>query len=64
MFENLDMSIQVYRLVRPEPARLGNPDAERFDNAVRKTFTASKKEMRRREAGWQKTNGKKPAKGL
>ena len=48
--------------VRPAPPVPGNTDAERFDNAVRKTFTVSKEEMQRREAEWQRTNGKKPAK--
>jgi hypothetical protein len=44
--------------LRPSP---GNTDSERFDNAVRKTFTVSKEEMQRREAEWQRTqNGKKP----
>ncbi|WP_263354182.1 hypothetical protein [Acidicapsa acidisoli] len=32
---------------------------ERIDNAVRKVFTVSEEEMQRREAEWQKTNGKK-----
>jgi len=43
----------------PSPAVPGKTDAERFDNAVRKTFTVSKEEMQRREAAWQKTQGKK-----
>ena len=34
-------------------------EAEHFDNAVRKTFTVSKEEIQRREAEWQKTQGKK-----
>jgi hypothetical protein len=46
----------------PPPTVPGDTDAERFDNAVRKTFTVSKEEMHRREAVWQKQNGKKPAK--
>lgn len=37
----------------------GKTEAERFDNAVRKTFTVSKEEMQRREAEWQKARGKK-----
>jgi hypothetical protein len=41
----------------PAPPVPGNTDAERFVNAVRKTFTVSKEEMQRREAEWQKTNG-------
>jgi hypothetical protein len=39
----------------PPPPVPGNTDAERFDNAVRKTFTVSKEEMQRREAEWQRT---------
>jgi len=46
----------------PPPPVPGNTDAERFSNAVRKTFTVSKEEMQRREAEWQRQNGKKPAK--
>ena len=38
----------------------GHPP-ERFDNAVRKTFTVSKEEMQRREAEWQRTQGKNDA---
>lgn len=47
--------------MKPLPAPLvpGKTEAQRFDNAVRKTFTVSKEEMQRREAEWQKTNGKK-----
>jgi hypothetical protein len=33
----------------------GETEAERFNNAVRKTSTASKEEMQRRETEWQKT---------
>jgi hypothetical protein len=44
----------------PAPPVPGNTEAERFDNAARKTFTVSKEEMQRREAEWQKTQGKKP----
>jgi hypothetical protein len=43
----------------PAPSVPGNTEAERSDNAVRKTFTVSKEEMQRREADWQKTNGEK-----
>jgi hypothetical protein len=39
----------------PAPPVPGNTDAERFDNAVRKTFTVSKEEMQRREAEWKRT---------
>ena len=39
----------------PAPSVPGNTDAERFDSAIRKTFTVSKEEMRRREAEWQRT---------
>ena len=44
----------------PAPPVPGNTEAERFDNAVRKTFTVSKEEIQRREAEWQRQNGKKP----
>jgi hypothetical protein len=43
----------------PTPPVPGKTEAERFDNAVRKTFAVSKEEMQRREAEWQRTNGKK-----
>lgn len=43
----------------PAPTVPGNTEAERFDNAVRKAFTVSKEEMQRREAEWQKAQGKK-----
>jgi len=46
----------------PAPPVPGNTDSERFDNAVRKTFTVSKEEMQRREAEWQRINGKSPLK--
>ncbi len=42
---------------QPPPAVPGKTEAERFDNAVRKTFTVSKEEMQRREAEWQRTQG-------
>ena len=47
--------------MKPLPAPLvpGKTEAERFDNAVRKTFTVSKEEMQRREAEWQRAQGKK-----
>jgi hypothetical protein len=38
----------------PAPSVPGNTEAERFDSAVRKTFTVTKEEMQRREAEWQK----------
>jgi hypothetical protein len=38
----------------PPPEVPGDTEAERFDNAVRKTFTVSKEEVQRREAEWQK----------
>jgi hypothetical protein len=37
----------------------GKIDVLLFDNAVRKTFTVSKKEMQHREAKWQKTHSGK-----
>ena len=48
---------------KPPPVIPGSTDAERFDNAVRKTFTVSKEEIERREAEWQRTqSGKKSPK--
>jgi len=47
---------------QPAPEVPGKTEAERFDNAVRKTFTVSKQEMQRREAVWQKAQKKTPAK--
>jgi len=44
---------------QPAPKVPGNTEAERFDNAVRKMFSVSKEEMRKREEEWQRTNGKK-----
>lgn len=43
----------------PAPPVPGKTEAERFSNAVRKTFTVSKEEMQRREADWQKAHAKK-----
>jgi hypothetical protein len=43
----------------PPPAVPGNTDAERMDNAVRRTFTVSKAEVLKREAEWQRANGRK-----
>ena len=43
----------------PAPIVPGKTEAERFDNAVRKTFTVSKDELARREAEWQKTHSKR-----
>ena len=34
----------------------GNTDAQRYDNAVRKTLTVSKEEMQRQEVEWQRTH--------
>jgi hypothetical protein len=39
----------------PAPPVPGNTEAERFDNAIRKSFTVSKQEMQRREAEWKRT---------
>jgi hypothetical protein len=38
----------------PAPPVPGNTEAERFENAVLKTFTVSKEEIQRREVEWQK----------
>lgn len=43
----------------PAPPVPGKTDAERMDNAVRKVFTVSKEELQRREAEWQKAQGKR-----
>jgi hypothetical protein len=49
----------------PPPEVPGNTEAERFDNAVRHTFTVSKEEMQRREAEWQRTHqAPKPTKKI
>jgi hypothetical protein len=47
---------------QPAPEVPGKTEAERFDNAVRKTFTVSKQEMQRRETEWQKNQKKTLAK--
>jgi hypothetical protein len=61
--QNLDFSESGYTIDAmkplPPPPVTGNTEAERFDNAVRKTFTVSKEEIERREIEWQKTHGKK-----
>jgi hypothetical protein len=44
--------------IRPAPAVPGKTEAERMDNAVRTVFTVTKEEIQRREAEWQKQNGK------
>ena len=43
----------------PAPNVPGNTDAERFDNAVRKVFSVSKGELRKREAEWKRSHAKK-----
>jgi hypothetical protein len=48
---------------QPAPPIPGKTEAERFDNAVRKTFAVSIEEMQRREAEWQKINSKKAPAG-
>ena len=54
---------RIATLLRKAPLP-GNTEAERFDNAVRKTFSVSKEEMQRPEAEQQKTQGDRPAKKL
>jgi hypothetical protein len=39
---------------QPAPQVPGDTDKERFDSALRKMFTVTKEEMRRREAEWRK----------
>lgn len=46
----------------PAPPVPGKTEAERFENAVFKTFTVSREEMQRREAEWKRTHEKKPDK--
>jgi hypothetical protein len=47
----------------PAPPVPGNTEAERFDNAVRKTFAVTKEEVQHREAEWKRTQATtKPAK--
>ncbi len=49
--------------VRPAPPVPGKTESERMDSAVRTMFTVPKTEIQRREAQWQKANGKpKPEK--
>jgi hypothetical protein len=43
----------------PAPHIPGNTEAERFDNAVRKMFTVSKKELQKREAKWKRAQARK-----
>ena len=43
----------------PAPLAPGKTEAEPFENAAGKAFTVSKEEMQRREAEWQKAQGKK-----
>jgi hypothetical protein len=38
----------------PAPHVPGNTEAERLDNAIRKMFTVSKKELEKREAKWKR----------
>jgi hypothetical protein len=45
----------------PAPPVPGKTESERFDNAIRKTFTVSKEEMQRREVEWQRTHAKQSA---
>lgn len=46
----------------PGPARPGNTDAERFDNAVRKIFTVPKEAVLKAEAKEKREREKKRAK--
>ncbi|MGA3054358.1 MAG: hypothetical protein ABSD63_09130 [Candidatus Korobacteraceae bacterium] len=43
----------------PAPNVPGNTEAEKFDNAVRKVFSVSKKELQKREANWKRTRARK-----
>jgi hypothetical protein len=43
----------------PAPNVPGNTEAERFDNAVRKMFSVSKEELRKREAKWKRAQARK-----
>lgn len=43
----------------PAPNVPGNTEAERFDNAVRKMFTVSKKDVLKAERKWKRERAKK-----
>jgi len=43
----------------PAPHVPGNTEAERFDNAVRKMFSVSKKDLLKREAKWKRERTRK-----
>ncbi len=43
----------------PAPNVAGNTEAERFDNAVRKMFSASKDDLREAEAKWKRAQARK-----
>ena len=45
----------------PAPNVPGNTEAERFDNAVRKIFTVSKKDLLKAEVKWRRARAKKKA---
>jgi hypothetical protein len=44
---------------KPPPYVPGNTDFERFDNAVRKMFTVSKKDVMKEEAKWKRARARK-----
>lgn len=43
----------------PAPDVPGNTEAEKFDNAIRRMFSVSKEELRKREAKWKRAQGRK-----
>jgi hypothetical protein len=43
----------------PAPKVSGKTEFERFDNAVRKVLTVSKKELLKEEAKWKRARGRK-----
>ena len=43
----------------PAPPVLGNTEAERFDNAVRKMFSVSKDDLLKEETKWKRARARK-----
>jgi hypothetical protein len=46
----------------PAPHVSGKTEAERFDNAVRKIFSVSKKDLLKREAKWKRERKRRTSK--
>jgi hypothetical protein len=47
----------------PAPDIPGNTEFERFDNAVRKVLTVSKKDILKEEAKWRRARARKKKRG-